>query len=149
MTKSTCGACGFENMEGSKFCKQCGKPISVAANQASTEPSKAATMKASFLQSIKDNEEENRYGSLESIGTIYKGLGYIVGVALLFLTYKIFTYTNELWITVVFMLLVSPITMIIFAQAEKIDMSIAQEKSMRECSRYLKKICEYLEQPKL
>lgn len=143
-----CGACGFENTEGSKFCKQCGKPIAAATYQTSTEPSKAASVKVSFLQGIKDKEED-RYGSLKSIGTIYKVLGYIVGVALLFLGYKIFTYTDTIWIALVFLLLVSPITMIIFAQAEKIDMSIAQEKSMRECSRYLEKICEYLEQPKL
>lgn len=144
-----CAACGFENTEGSNFCKQCGEPVTVVAvNQADADPTKEPAQKKSVIQMWKDSEVENRYGSLKSIGTIYKVFGFIVGLVILFLTYRIYTDTGEIWMALVFMLLCSPITMIISAQAEKIDMSIAQEKSMRECSLYLKTICEHLEQPK-
>lgn len=136
-----CPTCQTENSDGSKFCKKCG---SVIATTETKEESFRDSMKT-IISEAKVEAYKNRYGNLKAVSVLYNIMGAGIILISLVAAYSLSQMDVVAWVCISIGVVGFVIGTIIHSSADKLKISIAQEKNTHETVQLLAKILERLE----
>lgn len=152
-----CKNCGFENLDDSSFCAECGGKLqyeNVKSNNKINSGISKLSKKINFATNTntsKNNIEEPnfdspiKYSGLKYVAWLYKILTMLIAVAGILISIQLSDMGINKEIIWIVMFIVASICFVVYSNVDRIKLQIEQTEKLKECSYYLKIIANNLE----
>lgn len=145
-----CKNCGFENLDDSLFCVECGSKLqheNVKNNKVNSTISKLSKKINSSKNSIEEPDFSTaiNYSGLKYVAWLYKILTMLIaasGILILILLSDMSISKKIIWIAI---FIIISICLVVYSNVDRIKIQIEQTEKLKECSYYLKIIAKNLE----
>lgn len=145
-----CKNCGFENLDDSLFCVECGSKLqneNVKNNKVNSTISKLSKKINSSKNSIEEPDFSTsiNYSGLKYVAWLYKILTMLIaasGILILILLSDMGISKEIVWIAI---FIIISICLVVYSNVDRIKIQIEQTEKLKECSYYLKIIAKNLE----
>ena len=146
-----CKNCGFENLDDSSFCTECGSKLQYENVKSNNKINSSISNLSKKINSSKNSIEQPnfdspiKYSSLKYVAWLYKILTMLIAVAGILISIQLSDMGINKEIIWIVMFIVASICFVVYSNVDRIKIQIEQTEKLKECSYYLKIIANNLE----